>query len=173
MLTSTRNFLFKSGLTALAVVIYGCHSDSANKFEPPSKKQVEKQYVTKDKEKTVSAKSSETPALPPKIKISKTAAKSRNISKVVMNNANGDAFLANINFVTRWNILGPFPYKAEKQVDNKIKSVLHDKLLIGEKNLPAAKNRQPRQNGNWYVLNHRANQEKLISEVFSKTNATT
>jgi len=126
MSMSIRNFLLKSGFAALAIMIYGCYSDT-DEFEPPPKKQVEKQYITKDKKKAA--------PLTPAIEISKTAAKYRNISKVVTNGINGNGFLANINFVTRWNILGPFTYKTKKSDDNKIKSVLHDKLIANEKKL--------------------------------------
>jgi len=129
---SIQNFLLKSSLSTLAIMIYGCCSDSENKFEPPPKEQAEKQYITKDKKKTVP---SETTAVLNKIVISRTAAKYRNINKVVTDNISGNGFLTNINFVTRWNILGPFLYNPEKSADNKIKSVLHDKLIANEKKL--------------------------------------
>ena len=138
MLLSVRNFLLKSGLAALALIIYGCYSDSAPKFEPPPKEQTEKQYITKVKKKT----SKIAPVLD-KIVISKTAAKYRNINEVVMNNVKGNGFLANINFVTRWNILGPFPYRSETMADNKIKSVLHGKLIANEKKLTGEEKATP------------------------------
>ena len=123
---SIQSFFLKSGLTALAIIIYGCSHDSENTFAPPRKKQAEKQYITK-KEKNLPG------AVLNKIEISKTAIKYRNINEVVINNVNGNGFLTNINFVTRWNILGPFVYNAEKQTDNEIKSVLHEELIADEK----------------------------------------
>ncbi|MFA6715825.1 MAG: hypothetical protein WC082_13420 [Victivallales bacterium] len=112
---------------ALAVIFSGCSSDTAERFEPPPKKQVEKKYIAKDKEKSEKNKPpASRPAVPPKY---------RNINKVVLNYIDGDGFLADANFITRWNILGPFPYKAEKMADNQIKSVLHEVLLENEKKL--------------------------------------
>ena len=131
MLILTRNFLLKCGLAVLVLSFYGCYSDPENEFEPPKKKQTENQYITKENKKTP-----ETAPVLSKIEISKTAVKYHNISKVVTNGVNGNnGFLTNINFVTRWNILGPFPYKTEKTADNKTNSVLHDKLIVNEKKL--------------------------------------
>ena len=128
---SIRSFLLKSCLAALAITIYGCNSDS-NKFEPPKKKQSEKQYITKEKQKNLPTA---IPVVINKIEISKTAIKYRNINEVITNGISGNGFLTNINFVTRWNILGAFLYKTEKLTDNKVKSVLHDKLIVDEKKL--------------------------------------
>ncbi len=128
-----RNFLLQCNLTAFVLFIYGCQSELVEKFEPPPKKQVEKQYITKDKEKTDLAKLPEAAPV-----LDKIAIKYRNINEVAVNDTKGDGFLASINFVTRWNILGPFPYKAEKMADNKIKSVLHDKMIANEKELTGA-----------------------------------
>ena len=61
--------------------------------------------------------------------------KYRNISKVIVNNVSANGFLADINFVTRWNILGPFFYEAENLDDNKAKEFLHNKLIANEKKL--------------------------------------
>jgi hypothetical protein len=133
MSMAIRNFLLKSGLAALSIILYGCCSDSSNKFEPPPKKQVENHYITKDKKQAVLNK----------IEISKTAVKYRNINEVITNGINGNGFLTNINFVTRWNILGPFPYKAERLAGNKIKSVLHDKLIANEKELTGGEKVKP------------------------------
>ena len=129
-----RKFLLKGSLAALAIIIYGCNFDGSNEFIPPKKTQVEKQYITQEKEKVILAKASEAVTII-KIKISETAAKYRNINEVVINGVNATGFLTNINFVTRWNILGPFPYKEEKLADNKIKSVLHDKLIANENHI--------------------------------------
>ena len=126
---SIKSFLLKSGLAALVITLYGCNSDSSE-FEPPKKKQSEKQYITKEKEIPAA-----TPVVINKIEISKTAIKYRNINEVVTNGVSGNGFLTNINFVTRWNILGAFPYTERKTDDNKVKSVLHDKFIANEKKL--------------------------------------
>jgi len=123
---SIKSFLLKSGLAVLVIAVYGCNSVSSE-FEPPKKKQAEKRYITKEKKKAV-------PVLD-KIEISKTAIKYRNINEVVTNGVSGNGFLTNINFVTRWNILGAFPYTEKKSDDNKVKSVLHDKFIADEKKL--------------------------------------
>lgn len=125
MFTTVQNFLLKSGVLLLALVMYGCYSDTEHEFEPPKKKQAEKQYITKEKVAPVLNK----------IEISKTAIKYRNINTVVPNGISGNGFLTNINFVTRWNILGAFSYETEKLADNKVKSVLHEKLIANEKKL--------------------------------------
>ena len=128
---SKQGFFLRSGSIALALIIYGCAHNTENTFEPPQKKQSEKQYITKEKKKDIP----ETKTVSNKIVISKTAVKYRNINEVVMNHVSGDGFLTNINFITRWNILGPFAYKTEKYADNKIKSALHEKLIENEKTL--------------------------------------
>lgn len=128
---STRSFLLNSGSIALALVIYGCSHNAEDTFEPPQKKHTEKQYITKEEKKNIP----DAEIVRDKIVISKTAVKYRNINEVVMNRVSGDGFLTNVNFVTRWNILGPFTYKAGKLADDKIKSVLHEKLIDHEKAL--------------------------------------
>jgi hypothetical protein len=128
---SKRSFLFRSGAMALALTIYGCSHNNENSFEPPQKTHTEKQYITKEEKKAVP----EAKIVLDKIVISKTAVKYRNINEVVLNHISGDGFLTNINFVTRWNILGPFAYKTGSPADNKIKSVLHEKLIENEKTL--------------------------------------
>jgi hypothetical protein len=135
ILLSIRNFILNGSLAVLAVILYGCYSDPANEFEPPKKEQTEKQFITKEGKKDATAKTTEAEPVLNKIEISKTAVKYRNINEVVSNDISGNGFLTNINFVTRWNILGPFPYKAEKLDDNKIKAVLHSKLIADEKKL--------------------------------------
>ncbi len=129
---SIRSFILKISSITLALIIYGCSHNTENTFEPPQKKQSEKQYITKEKKKK---NIPEEKTVNNKIVISKTAVKYRNVNEVATNHVNGDGFLTNINFVTRWNILGPFPYKAEKTADNKTKSVLHEKLIENEKTL--------------------------------------
>ena len=129
-----RKFLIRGSLAALALILYACNFDGSSEFIPPKKAQVEKQYITKGKEKVIPAKASKAVTIV-KIEISETAAKYRNINEVVIGGVDSTGFLTNINFVTRWNILGPFPYKEEKLADNKIKSVLHDKLIANEKKL--------------------------------------
>lgn len=129
---STPGFLLRSGSIALALIMSGCSHNAQNSFEPPRKKQAEKQYITKeDKKKDIL----EAKTTSDKIVTSNTAVKYRNINEVVLNHISGDGFLTNINFVTRWNILGPFVYKAGNPVDSKIKSVLHEKLIENEKTL--------------------------------------
>ena len=141
MLMSIRNFLLLIGLTAITIIVYGCHSGSRDKFEPPPKKQVEKKYITKNKIVSQKKESRKAPAKSTvKLPATKTdagadTAKYPNINKVVLNHVDGNAFLTNVNFVTRWNILGPFPYKAEKLAEHRIKSVLHDILMPEEKML--------------------------------------
>ena len=130
-----QKFLLKGALVALVIITYGCGIDPANEFAPPKTTQVEKKYTTQEKKKTVIAKTTETITVSKKIEISKSAAQYRNISEVVSSGANDSGLLTNINFVTRWNILGPFPYKAERLGDSKIKSVLHEKLIANEKEL--------------------------------------
>ncbi len=137
MLMSIRNFLLKGGVTVLATVLYACHSISTDKFEPPPKKQIEKQYIIEAKQspgKTNNKFHSPEPA-ETHFFLSSPRTKYRNINEVVLNGVDGNGFLTNVNFVTRWNILGPFFYKAEKLAGNKIKSVLHDSLLADEKKL--------------------------------------
>ncbi|MDD5697045.1 MAG: hypothetical protein PHH77_00360 [Victivallaceae bacterium] len=131
MRTAIRNCIFKYGLTALAGVIYGCHSGSPEHFEPPKRKQVEKQCIAAPGKTKVKQE----PVSPLKTVPGAPGAKYRNISRVVLNHIDGSGFLTNINFVTRWNILGPFTYLPERLDDNRIKSVLHDELVAGEKKL--------------------------------------
>eukprot|EP00831_Metopus_contortus_P023608 TRINITY_DN20799_c0_g1_i4.p1 TRINITY_DN20799_c0_g1~~TRINITY_DN20799_c0_g1_i4.p1 ORF type:complete len:404 (-),score=64.08 TRINITY_DN20799_c0_g1_i4:80-1291(-) len=140
--------LFRVVTAVLAAALYGCYSDSGNKIEPPDKKQTEKAFITKESSqveaakpvvssKILAAKPPE-PTVPKKVtetKVFKTLKKYRNINEVVLNGVSGDGFLGNDNFVTRWNILGPFPYKPEKLADGKIKSVLHNEFLPDEKEL--------------------------------------
>lgn len=131
MRTASGNLGMNSGLIALAMLLAGCNSDLADRFEPPPEKQPEKQYTAKDKNRDKPAPASPEPVTSPPA----AERKYRNINKVVLNHVSGDGFLADGNFVTRWNILGPFPYKAEKMADNQVKSVLHDNLLENEKEL--------------------------------------
>ena len=132
-----RNFLLTGGFAIIAMSFYGCYSDIESKIEPPKKAQAETRYISKENKKTIPAKTAETiPAVKKveKIVVSKSAVEFRNINKVIAD-GKGNGFLTNINFVTRWNILGPFPYKEKKLPNNKIKSVLHTKLIENEKKL--------------------------------------
>lgn len=162
---SIKSFLLKSGLAALVITVYGCNSAS-EEFEPPKKKQSEERHITKEKQKNPLAAA---PVLINKIEISKTAIKYRNINEVETNGISGNGFLTNINFVTRWNILGAFPYKTEKDDDNKLKSVLHDKLIADEKKLTGGeKVKAPLK---WQLARFESpkNREKSISEASSRT----
>lgn len=148
MLGNRVNFLLLSA-AVISWLLCGCLSDSKDKIKPPRKKLPEKKYVVKEPEKpkqtpkvkpvsdkkTVKKPVQEKTANEEKPKVREVKPKFRNINKVVLNGIDGNGFLDNINFVTRWNILGPFPYTPDKTSANPNKAILHKKLFSEEKKL--------------------------------------
>jgi hypothetical protein len=146
MLGKRQKILNWIGHVALVMMLYGCGIVSQDKIEPPAKKQTEEEYITKPEKtskesgldsKILTVKPSEKKSEEKEMKtqVFKTHAKYRNINEVVLNGSSGSGFLESDNFVTRWNILGPIAYKAEKLSDGKIKSVLHSEPFPDEKKL--------------------------------------
>ena len=138
--------LFETALAISLFSSYGCQSNSEETIRPPQRKQQEKQYITKDEKKTdkivpATNKPEENSTkndASHKITISVSADKFRNINKVESNGINGNGFLNNNNFVTRWNILGPFPcvkITANQTAKSISQATLHHKLMKNEKKL--------------------------------------
>jgi hypothetical protein len=136
---------FETVLVSFLLFVYGCRNRSYEPIHPPRKKQQEKQYISQDEKKlgkttpvtAEAAEDSKKNNAACKITISVSADKFRNISKVELNGVNGNGFLDNSNFVTRWNILGPFPCGLTLAEKNALagKAALHRKLIKNEKKL--------------------------------------
>jgi hypothetical protein len=122
-------------IVIFALSVPGCRHGAGEKILPPPEKRPEKQYITEIPQTRPEAVPAEPAAATTKTSVS--TKEFQNVSKVEINGTDSSGFLNNDNFVTRWNILGPFACPAAAEPPDPVdgQSLLHRELLKNEKEL--------------------------------------